>query len=129
MKLGSGDPYNWLTAESSSSLNLSADMVEVSDKEVDWKKYIAGYKGATIDVTVYADETDAAQKAVIKGIFKGEELEGFIGVLGSNNTPSEGDAFKALVASVGETYDTGSAIARSISLQVTGAMTHYPAIS
>ena len=89
LKIGTGGTYTWLTAESSSSLNLSADMVEVSDKEVDWKKYIAGYKGATIDVTVYADESDAAQKAVIKGIFKGEELEGFIGVLGTDNAPSE----------------------------------------
>ena len=120
--------YTWLTGESTSSLNLSADMIEVSDKEIDWKKYIAGYKGGTIDVTVFADETDAAQKAVMSAFYKGAEVKGFIGSLASD-TPSEGDVFTALVASVGATYEIGSATARNISLQVTGEMTHYPTLS
>lgn len=122
------DTRTILTGESSSSLNLSADMIDVSDKDTGWKKYLAGYKGGTADVTVFADESDAAQKAVLKALHDGTELVCFVGELGDGNTPSEGDAFNALVASIGETYDTGSAIARNVSLQITGAVTHYPTL-
>lgn len=122
------DTRTILTGESTSSLNLSADMIEVSDKSVGWKQYIAGYKGGTADVTVFADETDPAQKAVLKALHDGTELVCFVGELGTGNTPMEGDGFNALVTSIGETYETGSAIARSISLQITGEVTHYPTL-
>lgn len=122
----SGADYTMLKGETSSSFNLSADMIEVSDKELAWKKYLSGYRGGTIDATIYADSEDAAQKAVMAAIINGSEVKGFIGEL-SGNTPADGYAFSALVSSVGETYDTGSAIARSVSMQITGEVTVYPA--
>ena len=125
----SGSNYAALTGETTSSLNLSADMIEVSDKGASWKEYLAGYKGGTADVTIYADEQDAQQVALLNALYNGTELDCFLGELGSGNTPANGDAFKALVTSVGETYDTGSAIARNVSLQITGEVTHYPALS
>lgn len=121
--------YAALTGETTSSLNLSADMIEVSDKESAWKEYLAGYKGGTVDATIFADETDTQQKAILTALHNGTEVKCFVGSLGTGNTPAEGDAFSALVASIGETYDTGSAIARNISLQITGEITHYPSIS
>lgn len=121
--------YNALTGETTSSINLSADMIEVSDKSASWKEYLAGYKGGTVDATIFADETDEQQKALLEALHNGTEVKCFLGNLGSNSTPAEGDAFSALVASIGETYDTGSAIARNISLQITGEVTHYPALS
>lgn len=123
-----GSNYTMLKGETSSSFNLSADMIEVSDKEASWKKYVAGYKGGTVDATIYADTEDSAQKAVLAAIFEGSEVKCFIGEVGSSNTPTDGYAFAALVSSIGETYDTGSAIARSISLQITGEVTPYPSI-
>ena len=123
-----GSNYTMLKGETSSSFNLSADMIEVSDKEASWKKYVAGYKGGTVDATIYADTEDSAQKAVLAAIFEGSEVKCFIGEVGSNNPPTDGYAFAALVSSIGETYDTGSAIARSISLQITGEVTPYPSI-
>lgn len=123
-----GSNYTMLKGETSSSFNLSADMIEVSDKEASWKKYVAGYKGGTVDATIYADTEDSAQKAVLAAIFEGSEVKCFIGEVGSNDTPTDGYAFAALVSSIGETYDTGSAIARSISLQITGEVTPYPSI-
>ena len=125
----SGSNYAALLGETTSSLNLSADMIDVSDKDTSWKKYLAGYKGGTVDVTVFADEHDAQQKAILAALRNGEEVSCFLGSLGTGNTPVEGDAFSALVTSVGETYDTGSAIARNVSLQITGEVTHYPALS
>lgn len=126
--------YTWLKGESTSNVNLSADMIEVSDKEIDWKKYIAGYKGGTVDVTVYADDNDAAQMALIGAFYKGAEVKGFIGSLTGESTaegesPAEGDAFTALVSSISTPYEIGSAVARNVSLQVTGEMTHYPTVS
>jgi hypothetical protein len=122
----SGSDYTMLKGESSASFNLSADMIEVSDKSLDWKQYIAGYKGGTVDATIYADSADAGQKAVMSAIFNGTEVDCFVGEL-AESEPSDGYAFKALVTSVGETYDTGSAIARSVSMQITGEVTPYPA--
>lgn len=124
----SGSNYTALTGETSSSINLSADMIDVSDKAASWKEYLAGYKGGTVDATIFADETDAQQVAILDALHNGTELDCFLGEL-SGNAPANGDAFKALVASIGETYDTGSAIARNVSLQITGAVTHYPALS
>ena len=124
----SGSTYAALTGETSSSINLSADMIDVSDKAASWKEYLAGYKGGTVDATIFADETDAQQTALLSALHNGTEVDCFLGEL-SSNTPATGDAFKALVASIGETYDTGSAIARNVSLQITGAVTHYPTIS
>jgi predicted secreted protein len=123
-----GSDYTMLKGETSSSFNLSADTIEVSDKETSWKKYVAGYKGGTVDATIYADAEDAAQKHLISAIFEGGEVKGFIGELGSGSTPVDGYAFSALVTSIGETYDTGNAIARSISLQITGEVTTYPTL-
>ena len=127
-KLYIGSDYGVLTGETSSSLNLSADMIDVSDKDVAWKEYIAGYKGGTLDATIFADEEDEQQKTILSALHNGTELDCFIGELKSDS-PVVGDSFKALVASIGETYDTGSAIARNISLQITGEVTHYPTLS
>ena len=54
---------------------------------------------------------------------EGNEVKCFVGSLGTDNTPSEGYSFSALVTSISESYETGSAIARNISLQVTGEVT------
>ena len=124
----SGSNYTMLTGETSSSINLSADMIEVSDKETSWKKYVAGYKGGTVDATVYAETSDAPQKELLAALIEGKEVNCFIGSVGSSNTPEDGYGFTALVTSVGETYDTASAIARTISLQITGEVTTYPSL-
>ena len=123
-----GSSYTMLRGETSSSINLSADMIEVSDKETSWKKYVAGYKGGTIDATVYAETSDAPQKELLAALIEGKEVNCFIGSVGSNDTPEDGYGFTALVTSVGETYDTASAIARNISLQITGEVTTYSSL-
>lgn len=124
-----GNTYTFVAGETSSSLNLSTDMVEVSDKESRWKKYIAGLIGGTVDATLYAQEDSAEQKALIKALREGTEVQCFLGELGSGNTPANGDAFAALVTSIGNTYDNGAAVSRSVSLQITGEVEHYPTLS
>lgn len=125
---GSSTTYTWLTGEQSNTLTINANKVEVSDKSTVWQKFISGVKGATAEVTVFADNNDAQQKAVIAGLFKGQDVAVFIGTL-DNSSPSEGDAFMAVVNSVSDTNDNGSVSTRTISLTANDAVTHYPTIS
>lgn len=105
-----------IVGETSSNLNLSADMIEVSDKSSAWKQYIAGMKGGTLDVTVYADSSDAAQMALLRSLIDGDaNVSCVVGV-----SADEGYAFNALVSSIGESNDMGGAVTRSITLQITG---------
>lgn len=128
--LTTGSTYTFVKGETSSSLNLSQDMVETSDKESRWKKYIAGLIGGTVDATIYADEgADSPQEQLLKSLHEGTEVTCFLGELGSDQTPTYGDAFTALVASIGSTYDNGAVISRSVSLQITGEVEHYPAFN
>lgn len=125
---GNSTTYSWLTGEQSNTLTINANQVEVSDKSTVWQKFISGVKGATAEVTVFADNNDTQQKAVIAGLFNGQDVAVFIGTL-DNSSPSEGDAFMAVVNSVSDTNDNGSVSTRTISLTANGAVTHYPTIS
>lgn len=128
--LTTGSSYTFVKGETNSSLNLSQDMVETSDKESRWKKYIAGLIGGTVDATLYADEgADSPQATLLKALHEGTEVQCFLGDLGSGDTPVDGDAFTALVASINSTYDNGAVISRSVSLQITGEVEHYPAFN
>lgn len=125
----SGSTYTWLTGEQNNSLTINANQVETSDKSNEWQSFIYGIKGATASATVFTDNSDAQQTAVLTGLFKGKTVKVFIGSLGTGSTPSEGDAFEAVVTSVGDTNDNGAVSSRSISLVATGAVTHYPTIA
>lgn len=118
--------WTWLTGEQNNSFNRTAEAIEVSDKSTDWAQFIAGKKGATAEVTVFADNTNAAQKNVLSAFASGAEVDFFIGEL-STNTPSSGDVGKAIITAISDTNDFGAVSSRNISLTVTGAVTHYPA--
>lgn len=127
-----GASHTWLTGENANTLNLTAESIEVSDKSSKWAQFLSGKKGATATVTVFADNSDTQQIAVLTGFFKGADVDVFIGTLGSGSGTgalTEGDAFSAVVTSVSDTNDMGSASSRSISLTANGAVTHYPTIS
>ncbi|MBQ1804843.1 MAG: hypothetical protein II010_02985 [Oscillospiraceae bacterium] len=127
-----GSSHNWLTGENANSLDITAESVEISDKSSKWAQFLSGKKGATASVTVFADNSDAQQTAVLTGLFKGTDVDVFIGTLGSGSGSGallEGDAFSAIVTSVSDTNDMGSASSRTISLTANGAVTHYPTIS
>ena len=129
MYLTTGSSYTWLTGEQSNNLNLEAEMLEATDKSSQWRQYVPGMKGGTAEVTVFADSEDAGQKSMLTSLFKGDKVFCFIGELGSNNTPSEGETFEAYVSSISTPAENGSLITRSISLQITGEVTHVPELS
>ena len=124
-----GSSYTWLVGEQSNNLNLDAEMLEATDKSSQWRQYVPGMKGGTAEVTVFADSADAGQKSMLKSLFKGEKVFCFVGELAEGGTPADGETFEAYVSSISTPAENGSLITRSISLQITGEVTHVPALN
>jgi hypothetical protein len=127
--------YAWLSGEQTNSFNRTAEAVEHSDKSALWAQFLSGKKGATAEVTVYTDDTDEQQQAVLLALESGTKIKVFIGTLSvpaddeEDPEPTVGDFFEAIITAINDTNENGSVAARSLSLTATGAVTHYPAIS
>ena len=120
--------YNWLTGEQSNSLNKTQAQLEVTDKSSDWQKFEAGIKGATAEITLFVDNTDTQQKALLNSLHNGVKVPIFIGELESN-APADGDTFMALVTAISDTNEVGGVATRTVSLVADGEVTHLPALS
>lgn len=123
--------YTWLQGEQSNRLNLTAEAIETSDKSTIWAQFISGKKGATAEVTIFADNTDASQVAALKAFHQGTVVDVFIGELSSGQSPApaDGDAFQAIVNSVSDDNPVGSVATRTLGITATGDVTHYPAFT
>lgn len=127
---GTGNSYTALKGEQTNSVNRSAESIDISDKDTGaWGSTMAGKKSLTLDVTVYADNTDAQQKALLDAFYNGQTVKVFVGKVGSNNSPSEGEAFDAVITSISDTNDNGAVATRAMSLASMGAPTIYPTAS
>lgn len=134
VKIGTATTYTWLTGEQSNSVNRTQEAIEVSDKSTDWAQFIGGKKGATIEATIFADNTDTAQQEVLKGLYNGQKVNFFVGSLvgGSGadaGNPSSGEVGVAVVTAISDTNDFGAVSTRNVSLTVDGALTHYPSLT
>jgi len=131
VKVGSATTYTWLTGEQSNNVNRTQEAIEVSDKSTDWAQFIGGKKGATIEATIFADNSDNAQQEVLKGLYNGQKVQFFVGQLGTgtNPTPTDGDVGTAVVTAINDTNDFGAVSTRNVSLTVDGALTHYPSLT
>ena len=122
---GDGNNYKALKGEQSNNVNRSAESIDISDKDTgSWGSTMAGKKSLTVDVTVYADNTE--QKVFLDAFYKDQTVKVFIGKLGDGNTPVEGEAFDAVITSISDTNDAGAVATRSMSLASKGAPTVYP---
>ena len=122
---GDGNTYTALKGEQSNNVNRSAESIDISDKDTgSWGSTMAGKKSLTVDVTVYADNTE--QKVFLDAFYKDQTVKVFIGKLGDGNTPVEGEAFDAVITSISDTNDAGAVATRSMSLASKGAPTVYP---
>lgn len=124
---GTGNTYAVLKGEQSNSVNRSAESIDVSDKDSGaWGSTMPGKKSFTLDVTVYADNSDAQQKQMLQAFYTDQTVKVFVGKVGSNNTPTEGEAFDAVIVSISDTNDAGAVATRALSLASKGAPTLYP---
>ena len=122
-----GGTYTVLKGEQSNSVNRSSESIDISDKDTGaWGNTMPGKKSFTLDVTVYADNTDAQQKAMLNAFYKDQAVKVFVGKLGAGNTPAEGEMFEAVITSINDTNDAGAVATRSMSLASKGAPTLYP---
>ena len=122
---GDGNNYTALKGEQSNNVNRSAESIDISDKDTgSWGSTMTGKKSLTVDVTVYADNTE--QKVFLDAFYKDQTVKVFIGKLGDGNTPVEGEAFDAVITSISDTNDAGAVATRSMSLASKGAPTVYP---
>lgn len=113
--------YTVLLGEQNSSLNITTDLIETTAKEA-WKTFMAGTKGATGNVTLFADVADTQQKTLLASLFSGAEVFCFFGDLRDSTKPV-GYSFTALVGSISETADKGSVLSRDVALTATGVVT------
>ena len=119
--------YTVLKGEQSNSVNRSAESIDISDKDSgSWGSTMPGKKSLTMDVTVYADNTDTNQKAMLNAFYQDQTVKVFVGELGSNNTPTSGEMFEAVITSISDTNDAGAVATRAMSLASVGAPTLYP---
>ena len=124
---GDGASYTALKGEQTNSVNRSAESIDISDKDTGaWGSTMAGKKSLTVDVTVYADNTDTNQKQLLNAFYLDQTVKVFIGKLGSGNTPVEGEAFDAVITSISDTNDAGAVATRAMSLASKGQPTIYP---
>lgn len=124
---GDGNTYTVLKGEQNNSVNRSAESIDISDKDSGaWGNTMPGKKSLTLDVTVYADNTDEHQKAMLKAFYTDQTVKVFVGKLGEGNTPAEGEMFEAVITSINDTNDAGAVATRSMSLASKGAPTLYP---
>lgn len=134
VKIGTATSYTWLTGEQNNSVNRTQEAIEVSDKSTDWAQFIGGKKGATIEATIFADNSDSAQAEILKGLYQGTKVQFFVGTLvgGSGadaGNPSSGEVGQAVVTGISDTNDFGSVSTRNVTLTVDGALTHYPSLT
>lgn len=121
----------WLEGEQSNSFSRSADTIEVSDKSTVWKKFISGQKSATADVTINLDDQSTSQQhSLLQSFTGGQTVYCFVGTLSTESGAAfaEGDFFEAVITAVNDNNEMAGVASRSISLQVTGAPTHYPSL-
>ena len=124
---GSDDTYTVLKGEQSNSVNRSAESIDISDKDTGaWGSTMPGKKSFTLDVTVYADNNDEQQKAMLNAFYTDQTVKVFVGKLGEGNTPAEGELFDAAILSISDTNDAGAVATRAMSLASKGAPTLYP---
>lgn len=122
---GDGDTYTALKGEQTNSVNRSAESIDISDKDTGaWGSTMAGKKSLTLDVTVYANNTE--QKAFLDAFYKDQTIKVFVGKLGEGDTPAEGEAFDAVIVSISDTNDAGAVATRAMSLASKGEPTIYP---
>ena len=118
------DEFTWISGEQTSSINLSVDMLEVSDKSSEWKQFIPSIKGGTIDATFFAEYGNTQQSALIESLMVGSKVYVFVGEI-VDEEPKNGYFFAAYVTSISDSFDNAGVVPRSVSLQITGEVETY----
>lgn len=121
------DTMTALVGETTSTLNLTCDALEVTNKASAWKEYISGNRGATINATLYADDTDKMQKDTLEALMNGQKVEFSLFKAPKKNLDDIEVAYggDAYITSLGFTCSNGAVATRDITLQIVGEVIQY----
>lgn len=124
VKASASGTESWLTGEQGNNFNLNANLIDVSDKSSGWQQFIAGVKGATSEVTLFADDSDTTQTACLDALMDGDSVWVRIGGAPSTGGSGDGWEFEAKVGSLSDTAENGGVWSRTLTLTATGEVTH-----
>lgn len=113
----------FVVGQTSGSLSVNDELLDVSDKTHEWSQYVSGKKAWSATVGVNLDNSASAKQIeFLESLVAGTTVKVFIGVL-KDDQQSDGVIGEALVASVEDTFDNGSVSSRSINLTGVGPLT------
>lgn len=117
------DASVYVVGQTSGSLSINDELLDVSDKTHEWSQYVSGKKAWSATVGIHLDNSATAhQIEFLDSLIDGKMVKVFIGVL-EGDQQSDGVVGEALVASVEDTFDNGSTSSRSINLTGIGPLT------
>lgn len=112
----------YVVGQTSGSLSVNDELLDVSDKTHEWSQYVSGKKAWSATVGVNLDNSATAKQIeFLESLIAGTMVKVFIGVL-EGDQQSDGVIGEALVASVEDTFDNGSVSSRSINLTGVGPL-------
>src|SRR5574344_1534388 len=126
--LVSNTTYTAIVGETANSMDLSHNLMEVSDKTDEWAEYISGAKSWSASLDVNLDNT-ATERQVefLRSLVAGSQVNVFIGAMNGAEA-ADGIAGTAYIASIKDTNNRAAVASRSISLTGNGApVIVYPA--
>lgn len=120
----SGTPEAWLAGEQNNSVNRTAEAIEVSDKSSEWAQFIAGKKGATLEVTAFTNDVSGGpQYVALNALHTGGYVRILVGDVEDGSIIS-GDLATGVITAISDTNDTGAVASRTISITITDSLTH-----
>lgn len=123
--ISSVEDTDWVAGETTNTLNLNGNQIEVSDKNSGaWQKFIPGVKGGTIDATFNTLDADEKQKSLLASFMAGQTVFLFVGDLDAG----VGYACEAIISSISETNDNAAVSSRSISFVANGEVKRIEAV-
>ena len=119
---GSASSNTWIAGEQSNSINFTNNALDASDKSTEWDQFISGNKSWTASATFNLDNNASGeQKKLLQALVSGEEVNIYIGELGSGNARVDGVAGKAIISAISETAERNGIITREVTFTGSGA--------
>jgi predicted secreted protein len=115
-----GGNYGIIGGELSNSITVNSEIINISDKDSDWAKNMAGEKSWEASGSFNLDKTSPAHA----GLKAGEEIPVFIGEIESSS-PIYGVSGNAIIASVSVSSENNAAVTIEVSLTGNGEVTYH----
>lgn len=104
-----------LVGETTNNLDLSANLIEVTDKTTAWAERLSGVKSGSLTFTINVDRSNTAHKSLVSSLKAGSAIHCFVGDLAIG-----GEAFDAVISSISMAAENASVATYNVSASTTG---------